>query len=125
MKFGHKRKNQNANYLCNNWMHYEKNLDSLQPAEVLNAKYLLMGLQKLTQEERLYLASQYRNPSGKRYTDGAISEIMGISIKDHRKNKNDILTKLEAALLELHAVLEEDSYKAFMMDRFRRTEALG
>ena len=106
MIFGHKQKNHVARYLCNHWMQYERDFDTLHPAEVLNAKYLFMGLQKLDPEERLYLAAQYRTARGKKYTDGEIATIKGIPVEDHRTTRNDIQEKLQAALVALHEVLE-------------------
>lgn len=106
MIFGHKQKNHVARYLCNHWIHYETHFNELCPAEVLNAKYLFSGLQKLDQEERLYLASQYRTARGKKYTDGEIAELKGIPVEEHRTNRNDIQEKLQAALEELHAELK-------------------
>lgn len=125
MKFGHKRKNQNAIYLCIKWTHYEKDFDSLLPAEILNAKYLFSGLQKLSQEERLYLAMQFRTPQGKRITDGEMAELKGISIEEHKERKNDILTKLQAALVEVHEILKDESSEVYSMKDFTRAEANG
>ena len=125
MKFGHKRKNQNAIYLCIKWTHYEKDFDSLLPAEILNAKYLFSGLQKLSQEERLYLAMQFRTPQGKRLTDGEMAELKGISIEEHKERKNDILTKLQAALVEVHEILKDESSEVCSMNDFTRAEANG
>ena len=125
MIFGHKRKNQNAIYLCNKWTHYEKEFDSLLPAEILNAKYLFSGLQRLNQEERLYLASQYRTARGKRLTDGEMAELKGISIEEHKERKNDILTKLQAALVEVHEILKDESSEVFSMNDFTKAEANG
>ena len=125
MIFGHKRKNQNAIYLCNKWTHYEKDFDSLLPAEILNAKYLFSGLQKLSQEERLYLAMQFRTPQGKRLTDGEMAELKGISIEEHKERKNDILTKLQAALVEVHEILKDESSEVCSMKDFTRAEANG
>lgn len=125
MIFGHKRKNQNAIYLCNKWTHYEKEFDSLLPAEILNAKYLFSGLQHLTQEERLYLAMQFRTPQGKRLTDGEMAELKGLSIEDHKERKNDLLTKLQAALVEVHEILKDESSEVFSMKDFTRAEANG
>ena len=125
MIFGHKRKNQNAIYLCNKWTHFEKEFDSLLPAEVLNAKYLFSGLQKLSQEERLYLAMQFRTPQGKRLTDGEMAELKGISIEEHKERKNDILTKLQAALVEVHEILKDESSEVCSMKDFTRAEANG
>ena len=124
MIFGHKRKNQNAIYLCNKWTHYEKELDSLLPAEILNAKYLFSGLQHLTQEERLYLAMQFRTPQGKRLTDGEMAELKGLSIEDHKERKNDLLTKLQAALVEVHEILKDEA-ETYSMKDFTRAEANG
>lgn len=124
MIFGHKRKNQNAIYLCNKWTHYEKEFDSLLPAEILNAKYLFSGLQKLSQEERLYLAMQFRTPQGKRLTDGEMVELKGISLEEHRDIKNGILTKLQAALEDVHEILHEES-ETYSMRDFTRAEANG
>ena len=124
MIFGHKRKNQNAIYLCNKWTHYEKDFDSLLPAEILNAKYLFSGLQKLSQEERLYLAMQFRTPQGKRLTDGEMAELKGISIEEHKERKNDILTKLQAALVEVHEILKDEA-ETYSMKDFTRAEASG
>ena len=124
MIFGHKRKNQNAIYLCNKWTHYEKDFDSLLPAEILNAKYLFSGLQKLSQEERLYLAMQFRTPQGKRLTDGEMAELKGISIEEHKERKNDILTKLQAALVEVHEILKDEA-ETYSMKDFTRAEANG
>ena len=124
MIFGHKRKNQNAIYLCNKWTHYEKEFDSLLPAEILNAKYLFSGLQHLTQEERLYLAMQFRTPQGKRLTDGEMAELKGLSIEDHKERKNDLLTKLQAALVEVHEILKDEA-ETYSMKDFTRAEANG
>ena len=124
MIFGHKRKNQNAIYLCNKWTHYEKDFDSLLPAEVLNAKYLFSGLQRLDQEERLYLAMQFRTPQGKRLTDGEMAELKGLSIEDHKERKNDLLTKLQAALVEVHEILKDEA-ETYSMKDFTRAEANG
>ena len=124
MIFGHKRKNQNAIYLCNKWTHYEKDFDSLLPAEILNAKYLFSGLQHLTQEERLYLAMQFRTPQGKRLTDGEMAELKGLSIEDHKERKNDLLTKLQAALVEVHEILKDEA-ETYSMKDFTRAEANG
>ena len=124
MIFGHKRKNQNAIYLCNKWTHYEKDFDSLLPAEILNAKYLFSGLQKLSQEERLYLAMQFRTPQGKRLTDGEMAELKGLSIEDHKERKNDLLTKLQAALVEVHEILKDEA-ETYSMKDFTRAEANG
>ena len=124
MIFGHKRKNQNAIYLCNKWTHYEKDFDSLLPAEVLNAKYLFSGLQRLDQEERLYLAMQFRTPQGKRLTDGEMAELKGISIEEHKERKNDLLTKLQAALVEVHEILKDEA-ETYSMKDFTRAEANG
>ena len=106
MLFGHKRKNQNAIYLCNHWIHYETHFTELCPVEIRNAKELFSGLQKLDQEERLYLAAQYRTARGKKYTDGEIAELKGIPVEEHRKMRNSIQDKLQAALVALHEVLE-------------------
>lgn len=124
MIFGHKRKNQNAIYLCNKWTHYEKDFDSLLPAEILNAKYLFSGLQRLDQEERLYLAIQFRTPQGKRLTDGEMAELKGISIEEHRDIKNGILTKLQAALEDAHETLKEEA-ETYSMKDFTKAEASG
>ena len=125
MIFGHKRKNQNAIYLCNNWIYYETHFGELVPAESLNAKYLFSGLQKLTQEERLYLAAQYRTARGKRLNDGEMAELKGISIEEHKERKNDILTKLQAALVEVHEILKDESSEVCSMKDFTRAEANG
>jgi len=125
MIFGHKRKNQNAIYLCNKWTHFEKEFDSLLPAEVLNAKYLFSGLQKLTQEERLYLAMQFRTPQGKRLTDGEMAELKGISIEEHKERKNNLLTKLQMALVEVHEILKDESSEVYSMKDFTMAEANG
>lgn len=124
MKFGHKRKNQNAIYLCIKWTHYEKDFDSLLPAEILNAKYLFSGLQKLDQEERLYLAMQFRTPQGKRLTDGEMAALKGINLEEHRDIKNGILTRLQAALENVHETLKEES-ETYSMKDFTRAEASG
>lgn len=124
MIFGHKRKNQNAIYLCIKWTHFEKDFDSLLPAEILNAKYLFSGLQKLAQEERLYLAMQFRTPQGKRLADGEMAELKGISLEEHRDIKNGILTKLQAALEDVHETLKEES-ETYSMKDFTRAEASG
>ena len=124
MKFGHKRKNQNAIYLCIKWTHYEKDFDSLLPAEVLHAKYLVSGLQKLDQEERLYLAMQFRTPQGKRLTDGEMAALKGINLEEHRDIKNGILTRLQAALEDVHETLKEES-ETYSMKDFTRAEASG
>ena len=124
MIFGHKRKNQNAIYLCNKWTHYEKEFDSLLPAEILNAKYLFSGLQKLDQEERLYLAMQFRTPQGKRLTDGEMAALKGINLEEHRDIKNGILTRLQAALEDVHETLKEES-ETYSMKDFTRAEASG
>jgi hypothetical protein len=123
MIFGHKRKNQNAIYLCNKWTHYEKDFDSLLPAEILNAKYLFSGLQRLTQGERLYLAMQFRTPQGKRLTDGEMVALKGISLEEHRDIKNGILTKLQAALEDVHEILKDESSEVYSMKDFTRAEA--
>ena len=102
MIFGHKQKNHVAKYLCNHWIQYERDFDSLVPAEVLNAKYLFSGLQQLDQEERLFLAEQYRTARGKRYTDAEIADIKGVTVKEYRISKNEILTKLQSRLEEMH-----------------------
>lgn len=125
MIFGHKRKNQNAIYLCNNWIYYETNFGELVPAESLNAKYLFSGLQKLTQEERLYLAAQYRTARGKRLTDGEMAELKGISLEEHRERKNDLLTKLQIALVEVHEILKDESSEGYSMKDFTRAKANG
>ena len=125
MIFGHKRKNQNAIYLCNKWTHYEKDFDSLLPAEVLNAKYLFSGLQRLDQEERLYLAMQFRTPQGKRLTDREMAELKGISIEDHKERKNDLLTKLQMALVEVHEIMQDESSETYSMKDFTNAEANG
>lgn len=125
MIFGHKRKNQNAIYLCNRWTHFEKDFDSLLPAEILNAKYLFSGLQKLLQEERLYLALQFRTPQGKRLTDGEMVALKGISLDEHKERKNDLLTKLQAALVEVHEILKDESSEVYSMKDFTRAEASG
>lgn len=125
MIFGHKRKNQNAIYLCNNWIYYETHFGELQHVELFNAKCLFGGLQKLTQEERLYLASQYRTARGKRLTDGEMVELKGISIEEHKERKNDLLTKLQAALLEVHEILQDESSEVYSMKDFTRAEASG
>ena len=124
MKFGHNRKNQNAIYLCIKWTHYEKDFDSLLPAEILNAKYLFSGLQKLDQEERLYLAMQFRTPQGKRLTDGEMAALKGINLEEHRDIKNGILTRLQAALEDVHETLKEES-ETYSMKDFTRAEASG
>ena len=124
MKIGHKRKNQNAIYLCIKWTHYEKDFDSLLPAEILNAKYLFSGLQKLDQEERLYLAMQFRTPQGKRLTDGEMAALKGINLEEHRDIKNGILTRLQAALEDVHETLKEES-ETYSMKDFTRAEASG
>lgn len=120
MIFGHKRKNQNAIYLCNKWTHYEKDFDSLLPAEILNAKYLFSGLQKLSQEERLYLAMQFRTPQGKRLTDCEMVALKGISIEEHKERKNDLLTKLQTALQDAHEILQDESSESYSMKEFTR-----
>ena len=125
MIFGHKRKNQAAIYLLNHWIHYERNFDSLVPAEVLNAKYLFSGLQKLDQEERLCLASQYRTARGKRYTDSEIADIKGVTVDEHREVKRGILDKFQSILIEIDEVLknESDSHEVFTMSQFKQDAA--
>ena len=120
MKFGHKQKNHVAKYLCNHWIHYETHFNELVPAEVLNAKYLFSGLQRLDQEERLYLAEQYRTARGKRYTDAEIADIKGVTVKEYRIIKNEILTKLQSILEEIHEELEPeaDSREVFTMKQY-------
>lgn len=107
MNFKHKQKNHTAKYLCNHWIHYERNVDSLQPEEVLNAKYLFWGLQKLNQDERLFLATQYRTARGKRYTDGEISAIKGITVEEHKKQRIECETALQNALKEVYENLND------------------
>lgn len=125
MIFGHKRKNQASIYLLNHWIQYERNFETLVPAEILNAKYLFSGLQKLDQEERLYLASQYRTARGKRYTDSEIADIKGVTVDEHRELKRGILDKLQSILIEIDEVLknESDSHEVFTMNQFKQDAA--
>ena len=106
MLFGHKRKNQNAIYLCNHWTYYETHFRELQHVELLNAKCLFGGLQKLDQEERIYLAKQYRTGRGKKYTDQEAADLFGIALMDHKKEKDRILTKLQEAVREVREAIE-------------------
>lgn len=101
MLFGHKRKNHVARYFLNNWIRYEKDINEIHPDEINNVKLFYTGLQKLSQEERLYLASQYRTSRGKRYTDTEIAKIKGVSVQEHKQKRVACETTLQNALKEI------------------------
>ena len=95
MRFDHQRKNHAARYLLNNWTHYEKNIDELRPQELENAKILFSGLQMLTQEEQMLLASKYRAPIGMRMSDSYIALNKGIYLETYTQRKAECETTLQ------------------------------
>ena len=81
MKFDQQTKNHAARYLLNNWVHYEKNIEELRPQDLENAKIFFSGLQMLTQEEQIFLASKYRTQMGMRMPDNYIALNKRIPLK--------------------------------------------
>ena len=100
MRFDHQRKNHAARYLLNNWTHYEKNIDELRPHELENAKILFSGLQMLTQEEQILLASKYRTPIGMRMSDSYIALNKGIYLETYKQRKAECETTLQNAIMK-------------------------
>jgi hypothetical protein len=100
MKFDHKRKNHAARYLLNNWVQYEKNIDELRPHELENAKIFFSGLQMLTQEEQIFLASKYRTPIGLRMTDNYIALNKGMYLETYKQRKAECETALQNAIMK-------------------------
>ena len=68
---------------------------------------------------------QFRTPQGKRLTDREMAELKGISIEDHKERKNDLLTKLQMALVEVHEILKDESSEVCSMKDFTKAEANG
>ena len=93
-------KNHAARYLLNNWTHYEKNIDELRPQELENAKILFSGLQMLTQEEQILLASKYRTPIGMRMSDSYIALNKGIYLETYKQRKAECETTLQNAIMK-------------------------
>ena len=93
-------KNHAARYLLNNWTHYEKNIDELRPQELENAKILFSGLQMLTQEEQILLASKYRTPIGMRMSDSYIALYKGIYLVTYKQRKAECETTLQNAIMK-------------------------
>ena len=100
MKFDHPMKNHAARYILNNWTHYEKNIDELRPQELENAKILFSGLQMLTQEEQILLASKYRTPIGLRMTDNYIALNKGMYLETYKQRKAECETALQNAIMK-------------------------
>ena len=100
MKFDHKRKNHAARYLLNNWVHYEKNIDELRPHELENVKIFFSGLQMLTQEEQIFLASRYRTPIGLRMSDNYIALNKGMYLETYKQRKAECETALQNAIMK-------------------------
>ena len=100
MKFDHKRKNHAARYLLNNWVHYEKNIDELRPHELENAKIFFAGLQKLTQEEQIFLASKYRPARGKRISDKYMAFSKRMPLEAYKQRKVECETALQNAIMK-------------------------
>ena len=100
MKFDHPTKNHAARYLLNSWTHYEKNIDELRPQELENAKIFFSGLQMLTQEEQILLASKYRTPIGMRMSDSYIALNKGIYLETYKQRKAECETTLQNAIMK-------------------------
>ena len=98
MKFDHPTKNHAARYLLNSWTHYEKNIDELRPQELENAKILFSGLQMLTQEEQILLASKYRTPIGLRMSDKYIALNKGVYLETYTQRKAECEAALQNAI---------------------------
>ena len=100
MRFDHQRKNHAARYLLNNWTHYEKNIDDLRPQELENAKILFSGLQMLTQEEQIFLASKYRPARGKRISDKYMAFSKRMPLEAYKQRKVECETALQNAIMK-------------------------
>ena len=100
MRFDQPMKNHTARFLLNNWVHYEKNIDELRPHELENAKILFSGLQMLTQEEQILLASKYRTPIGMRMSDSYIALNKGIYLETYKQRKAECETTLQNAIMK-------------------------
>ena len=100
MKFDHPTKNHAARYLLNSWTHYEKNIDELRPQELENAKIFFSGLQMLTQEEQILLASKYRTPIGLRMSDNYIALNKGVYLETYKQRKAECETALQNAIMK-------------------------
>ena len=93
-------KNHAARYLLNNWTHYEKNIDELRPQELENAKILFSGLQMLTQEEQIFLASKYRPARGKRISDKYMAFSKRMPLEAYKQRKVECETALQNAIMK-------------------------
>lgn len=106
MLLGHKQKNKVAKYLLNYWIRYEKSINNLHPSDIENVKLFFAALQKISLEERLYLASQFRTARGKKYTDAEIAAIHGIDVAAHKEKRIACETALQNALIEIEGAKE-------------------
>ena len=79
--------------MLNNWHRYDQQADKLDYINFENMKNLYKGLSQLTQTERQFLANHYHHKTGK-ITDSKGSDLTGISLKDYRKQRRKIETKL-------------------------------
>ena len=100
MRFDQQVKNHTARLLLNNWVHYEKNIEELRPHDLENAKIFFAGLQKLTQEEQIFLASKYRPARGKRISDKYMAFSKRMPREAYKQRKVECETALQNAIMK-------------------------
>lgn len=101
-------KNQATKYLLNNWHRYDALGDQLDLVNRTNMKNLYLGLSKLTEEERRFLADKYHHKSGRK-TDREISKLHDIPERDYQKKRKAIETKLNGVIEPLTDKLHEET----------------
>jgi hypothetical protein len=102
MRFDQPMKNHTARYLLNNWVHYEKNVEELRPRDLENAKIFFAGLQMLTEEDQLFLASKHRTARGTRIPDKYMAFKKHMPLEAYKQRKVECETALQNAVIEYY-----------------------
>ena len=102
MRFDQQEKNHAARYLLNNWVHYEKNIEELRPHDLENAKIFFEGMQRLTEEQQIFLANKHRTARGTRNPDKYMAFMKGIPLDEYKRRKVECETALQKAIIEYY-----------------------
>lgn len=94
-----------SRYYLLKWAYFEKNITSLTVREEQQAKVLFSALQKISVEERNFLAQKYRyvDDEGNTKTDEAIAEENNMELIHYRSSKTEILRGLYKYIAEAEA----------------------
>lgn len=92
--------NRAGGHYLRQWYRLQKNIHTLGEVETIEAKILFSSLAELPEEERIFLAHKYYQPSivkgttSGRVSDVAVAELLGMSLQEYRVKRAVLEGKL-------------------------------